>query len=167
MNIKLRDLKPNPFRETATYPYSRQRLERLKDSIRTTGFWDNLIVRKHEFLEERKLIVHYQIAYGHHRLAALRELIAEQMIDEDYEIECPVRHLDDSAMVRIMASEQYNEDREQFDHTIKQVLAYVASAVSVKPSELTVSDLGMFLGCGYSTNSGERKIQAALRRINQ
>lgn len=45
MNIPLKYLDPNPFVDPATYPYDRAKLDRLKSSIRTTGFWDNLIAR--------------------------------------------------------------------------------------------------------------------------
>src|SRR6185369_12196950 len=94
--IKLKQLKPNPYRDMDHYPIHRDKVEILKASIRTTGFWDNLLVRK--------MGAHFEVAYGHHRLAALRELVKESLIDEEYELELPVRNLDDAAMIRIMAS---------------------------------------------------------------
>ncbi len=75
----------------------------LKASIRTTGFWDNLLVRKAGTA--------FEVAYGHHRLEALRELVKESLIDEEFELELPVRNLDDATMIRIMASENVEEYR--------------------------------------------------------
>src|ERR1043165_1634389 len=101
--IKLNQLKPNPFRDMAHYPIHREKLEMLKASIRTTGFWDNLLVRKAGS--------HFEVAYGHHRLEALKELVRENVLDENYDFELPVRNLDDAAMIRIMASENIEEYR--------------------------------------------------------
>ena len=71
-------------------PIDRAKVEALKTSIKDTGFWDNILVRK----KNGK----YQIAYGHPRLLAIRELGIEK-------IEAPVRDLEDAAMLRIMAEE--------------------------------------------------------------
>lgn len=90
MKIKVADLEPNPFRQIERYPIDRVKVEALKTSIKETSFWDNILVRK----KNGK----YQIAYGHHRLIAIREMGIEK-------IEAPVRDLDNAAMLRIMAEE--------------------------------------------------------------
>ena len=90
MKIMVKDLVSNPYRQMEKYPIDRAKVEALKTSIKDTGFWDNLLVRK----KNGK----YQIAYGHHRLLAIRELGIEK-------IEAPVRDLEDAAMLRIMAEE--------------------------------------------------------------
>jgi hypothetical protein len=94
MKILVSDLRPNPFRNIEHYPLDRQKIETLKASIRSTTFWDNLLVRK--------ATDGYEIAYGHHRWQALKELKIE-------EIDIPVRDLDNEMMAKIMARENMEE----------------------------------------------------------
>lgn len=96
MKIKIKDLKPNPFRDTSNYPMNEEKVRMLAESIKQTGFWDNILARKQN--------VNYQIAYGHHRLAAIREVM--NPIDE---IDIPVKELSDALMIKIMANENMDE----------------------------------------------------------
>ena len=93
MKIKVKDLEPNPFRNIASYPIDRSKVDALKTSIKETTFWDNILVRSHPKMEGK-----YQIAYGHHRHIALKELKLT-------EVDIPVRKLTDAQMVKIMAEE--------------------------------------------------------------
>ena len=93
MKIQVSDLEPNPFRRMKHYPLDRDKIDRLKISIKETSFWDNVLVRPHP-TEKGK----YQIAYGHHRLVSLQEL-------KITEVDVPVKDLDDATMIRIMANE--------------------------------------------------------------
>lgn len=90
MKIKVADLRPNPFREIGKYPIDKAKVERLKLSIRETSFWDNVLCRQSNGI--------YEIAYGHHRLEALKGLGIN-------EVNIPVKKLTDAQMVRIMAEE--------------------------------------------------------------
>ena len=96
MKIAVKDLRPNPFRHLERYPISREKVDALKRSIKDTEFWDNLVVRKS--LNGGG----YEMAYGHHRFVALKELHVA-------EIDVPVRKLDDTAMAKIMAHENMEE----------------------------------------------------------
>ena len=96
MKIKVKDLKPNPYRDIEHYPIDRVKVQNLKDSIEQSGFWDNILARK--------INGEIQIAYGHHRDVALKELGIE-------EIDIPVKDIDDATMIQIMA----NENMEQWD----------------------------------------------------
>lgn len=154
--IKLKHLKPNPFRDLAHYPIHREKLEMLKASIRTTGFWDNLLVRKSG--------TNFEVAYGHHRLEALKELVNESVINEDYELELPVRTLDDAAMIRIMASENIEEYRvtsDIIDETVRVTREFISHATKTPASELTAADISQFLGGGWN----EDKIATSLQRL--
>lgn len=91
MEIKVADLKPNPFRQLDAYPLKPEKIAALKDSIKSTEFWDNLVARKSPDGG-------YELAYGHHRWRALRELRIET-------IDIPVRVLSDDTMLRMMAHE--------------------------------------------------------------
>ncbi len=64
MKFQLKDVVSNPFRRTEKYPISPEKVAALIESIESTGFWENIVGRE----VDGKL----QIAYGHHRLAALR-----------------------------------------------------------------------------------------------
>lgn len=95
MKIKVADLEPNPFRKMESYPIDRAKVESLKSKIQKTFFWDNLVARKHNGK--------YQLAYGHHRWLALKELKIK-------EIDIPIKPLSDTNMLLLMADEN---DREQ------------------------------------------------------
>jgi ParB/RepB/Spo0J family partition protein len=90
MKLKVKDLSPNPFRNIENYPINREKVDALKTSINQTSFWDNIVARKNGR--------NYQIAYGHHRLIALKEIGIS-------EVDIPVRDLDDATMLRMMADE--------------------------------------------------------------
>ncbi len=165
MKIKLKDLRFNPFYGLNIHRIERKKIEELKNSIRTTGFWNNLIVRRsfEDVGRPFKLEV-YEIAYGHHRLIALRELIQEQLLDEDFEIECPLCCLDDASMVRIMAAS--NRPAYGFQdkaYTIQDVLRFVSIECKVEEKDINASDISAFLGSGWT----EKEVKTALNLIRK
>lgn len=97
MKVKLKDVHPNPFRNMERYPIHKQKILQLKNSIQSTDFWDNIVARKREGGG-------IEIAYGHHRLAALNELYSGTK-----EFNWIVRDLDDDEMLKIMAHENLDE----------------------------------------------------------
>ena len=92
--IPIAKLKPNPFRRLEEYPIIRKKVDALKESIATTGFWGTIVARPHED--------HYQIAFGHHRMVALHEVDA-------FEVEIIVRDLSNEQMIKMMARENMEE----------------------------------------------------------
>ena len=94
MKIQVSDLRPNPFRRLEKYPIRKSKKESLKRSINQTGFWDNVLTRKRGDK--------YEIAYGHHRLVALKELGIK-------EVNLPVKDISDANMIRIMANENMED----------------------------------------------------------
>jgi hypothetical protein len=98
MKIKVADLLPNPFRHTERYPIKRDKVDALKRSIRDTSFWDNLLARPAPEQPGK-----FELAYGYHRLVALRET------PEISEIDIPVREIDDTLIIKIMANENLQE----------------------------------------------------------
>jgi hypothetical protein len=94
MKIEVKDLKSNPFRSLERYPIRRDKVDALKASIASTDFWDNLLCRRNG--------AGFEIAYGHHRLEALKELKVK-------EVDIPIRDLDDATMLRILANENMEE----------------------------------------------------------
>jgi ParB-like chromosome segregation protein Spo0J len=95
MKIQIKNLEANPYRDMNNYPIDQIKVNSLTDSINQTGFWDNILARKSNGK--------YQIAYGHHRLIALRG--AMKPTDE---VDIPVKELSDALMIKIMAKE--NDD---------------------------------------------------------
>lgn len=95
MKIEVAEIKPNPFRNIQKYKLDKEKVNALKASIKDTSFWDNLLIRQNNKGE-------YELAYGHHRLAALKEL-GEKTID------VPVREFDDAMMLKVMANENMDD----------------------------------------------------------
>lgn len=105
MKVKVENLKPNPFRRIDKYPINREKVEALKTSINETDFWDNILAREismTEYGSNKVRFKYYEIAYGHHRLYALRELGVN-------EIDIPVKDLSDGKMIQIMANENLQD----------------------------------------------------------
>jgi len=46
MKIRIKDLEPNPFRDMKNYSFNQEKLSNLRDSIKNTGFWDNIMPGK-------------------------------------------------------------------------------------------------------------------------
>ncbi len=157
MKISVQDLHPNPYRDLSRYPIHREKIEALKASIRATGFWDNILVRKND--EGR-----FEMAYGHHRLEALRELIAEKAVEGDFEIEAPVRKLDDATMIGIMANENVEEYRvtaEIIDETVRVAREFIQKETKTPLSDITASDISQFLGGSWN----EDRVAVSLQRL--
>ena len=118
MKVAVKDIKPNPYRNMKHYPINQNKIEALKNSIQKTGFWDNIVARKVDKW--------YEIAYGHHRMQAVRELKIEY-------IDIPIRELDDSTMLLMMADENMNEwqsDPSIIIETVKAVKTYLESELA-------------------------------------
>ena len=96
MKVKISELRPNPFRNIEHYPIDAEKVKTLVASIGQTGFWDNILARK----EDGQI----QIAYGHHRLAALK-----QAMKPSDTVDIPVKSLGDATMLKIMANENMDE----------------------------------------------------------
>ncbi len=96
MKFAVRDIKANPFRHVERYPIRRDKVEALRESIRTTSFWDNVVAREVNGKAE--------IAYGHHRLVALKEELGPS-----HKVDLIIRKLDDDTMLQIMARDNIEE----------------------------------------------------------
>jgi len=96
MIIKLDNIRPNPFRDLALYPLSVDKIEALKSSIKSTGYWDNTVVRAVGGGGK------YELSHGHHRLEALKQL-------GTVEAEFIVKDLDDAMMLKTMMLENLRE----------------------------------------------------------
>jgi ParB/RepB/Spo0J family partition protein len=98
MLIKFKDILPNPNRDLKANPLDADKIAELVSSINTTGFWDNVVVRRCKDQTGK-----FELAYGHHRLAAA---IAAGLTDADF----IVKDFDDELMIKVMD----NENREAY-----------------------------------------------------
>ncbi|MGD0091751.1 MAG: ParB/RepB/Spo0J family partition protein [Planctomycetota bacterium] len=158
MKISLKELRSNPFQDPTLYPVHRKKVEALKASIRATGFWDNVLVRKSGNGE------HYEMAYGHHRLVALKELVREKLLDPEFQVDVAVRKLDDAAMLRIMANEnadEYKATPEIVDETVRVAREYLQQQTKTPANQISASDIAQFLGGNWT----EARAGLALQRL--
>jgi hypothetical protein len=95
MKIAVKNILPNPFRRLDHFPIDREKVEVLKESINETGWWSNILARP---TKDGKV----EIAYGHHRLVAVKEIYKP-----NDEIGIITNPLTDADMVRIMARENH------------------------------------------------------------
>jgi ParB-like chromosome segregation protein Spo0J len=116
VEVPLRDIKSNPHRHLENYPYVPAKLEALKRSINDVGFWEGVIARRAGN--------QFEIAFGHHRIKAARDL------DETKLVSLIVRDLDDYKMLQFMGrenGEDYNADfhvmLETWEATVKYAKA--------------------------------------------
>lgn len=199
MKIKVKNLLPNPFRNIDAYPIDREKIRQLRNSIKETGFWDNILGRLAngyfdvwneedgyvgKFSRDKKAIdivegghpVRWEwmgkveIAYGHHRLVAIKEELGEETV-----VDIPVRNLSDEDMLRIMANENMQEwstDWRVIRETILQAKKFLMSHLEIAEKYGNLSQvrgeigdeiISNFLGKNWSKSSVNR----ALRLIRQ
>ena len=109
MKIALKDLGPNPFKKFINEgKLDKEKIELLKESINKDGFWDNVLCRK----KNDK----YELAYGHHRIEA-----AKQILGENYEADIPCKDLSDESMLRILGNENTVANQSLTIYQIDQV----------------------------------------------
>lgn len=123
MRIKVKDLIPNPFRDTNICPIDTDKVKRLEMSIKELTFWDNLLARPSK-LEEGK----YELAYGYHRLCALQNLQWE-------EVDIPVKPISDEQMIKIMGAENrewYGKNTAVVIETVKVAKDFIEKHIAEK-----------------------------------
>lgn len=128
MKIRFVDIKPNPYRDLVSNPLREDKIEALIESIRETGFWDNVVVRKNAKGE-------YELAYGHHRVhAAIKAGLTEGNFI--------VRELSNDMMLAMMARENaevYGNDLKSTVESVEALVrAYAEGALSL-PEKLVPS----------------------------
>ena len=112
-SVSISDVAPNPFRRLDLYPLDESKIAKLVLSIDRTDFWDNVVARKSNG--------HFQIAYGHHRMEAVK-----RKLGKNAKVSLIVRDLDDETMLKMMAAD--NDDA--YNLTPAFILETVAAAAS-------------------------------------
>lgn len=123
----IKDIKANPFRHIERYPIHREKVAKLRESIQQTDFWNNILARSRDGKAE--------IAYGHHRLVALKEEYGP-----NHKVDLIIRKLDDETMIKIMAQENMQEwesDAAVIQETIRAVVeAYGQGLIALRSINL-------------------------------
>jgi ParB-like chromosome segregation protein Spo0J len=112
LKLKFKDVLPNPYRDLKGNPLLKDKIAELVASINTTGFWDNVVVRKNKAGK-------YELSYGHHRVAAA---IEAGLTEADF----IVKDLSDALMIQIMD----NENREAYQSSPASVIEAVKAVVA-------------------------------------
>jgi hypothetical protein len=135
--VKIADIQSNPFRTDEAYRYNQEKIEALKESFTNTSYWENLLARKTKTGA-------IQLAYGHHRLEALRQLVDEGK-DEYKEIKLNIRpesQLSNERMLMILVQENKDDWRdvpENFCMSLLQVRAHLHNILN------SCKDVGEFV----------------------
>lgn len=162
-SVRLSQIDPNPFRDIESYPFDEAKIERLVESINSTGFWPSVIVRPKGN--------RFECAFGHHRLDA-----AERAgVTTAYVV---VQDLSDDAMLKMMVDENATEYGHDFFTILNSVSAvvraYGAGSIKLdKPesrgsnirkvglSEYSALTVASYLG--WTTTDSKGQVRAAER----
>lgn len=128
VNVKLDEINDNPFRNPESYMYDKEKIAALVESIGDTSFWENLLAVKDS---EGNIF----LAYGHHRLQALKALV-EAGHTEYVSIKLNVRphtQLTRERMLKIFAQENkddWGENPQNLCMTVLQLQAHLEGLVT-------------------------------------
>ena len=89
-NLPIGKLKPNPYRNLATYPWNEDKLSDLQKSYAEIGMWEGIIARPADGA--------YEIPFAHHRVEAAKRSGFK-------DVPVIVKDLTDEQMIKMMAHE--------------------------------------------------------------
>lgn len=127
MIIKFKDILPNPYRDLVNNPLREETIEDLRSSVRATGFWDNVSVRKAAKAGK------FELGFGHHRIeAAKREGLTEANFI--------VQNWDETKMIKVKHDE--DKARKAFDSAtmLESVRAVVNALAAGAIPPFTIGD---------------------------
>ena len=126
MKIKLKNIKKNPYRDLNKYPIDQEKVKKLEKSIEDTDFWDNLLARN--------INDNIELAYGHHRLEALKNIHGN-----DFEIDVTVKNINDETMFKIMVNENdsWYDSVSNIDEAAEQAIKFLALKYNKKEEKVT------------------------------
>lgn len=122
MKVQVKDIRPNPFHPVLSdnpTGYNEVAVERLMKSIQKLTFWENIVARKNG--------KEIELAYGHHRLEAVRRLYGGK-----YEFDLIIRDFDNLQMIQALDKENdeaYRHDPEFLLGVVKKMWEYQRDTV--------------------------------------
>jgi hypothetical protein len=122
--LKLKDVKPNPNRDLVRNPLDEAKVDELVSSIKDTGFWDNVVVRKNKDGD-------YECAYGHTRIAAAKKA---GLTEADF----IVKDFDDELMIKVMGRENSSAYKYSILCLLEKVRAVVLGLAEGRVKPFTI-----------------------------
>src|SRR6202451_3386784 len=116
--IALASVVASPFRDFTINPLDENRIVKLVESIETTGFWKNIIVRENSKGQ-------FEIVFGHYRLEALR-----RKYGKNEEFDFNVVKLSDAEVLQRMSRDHDDAYGHGFEFTMEIVKATVNAIAS-------------------------------------
>lgn len=111
MKIKLRNIKPNPYKKNISKgELNREQIDKIKSNISELGFFGSLPVFKKGDS--------YHLVSGHHRLQSLKEIYGK-----DYEVEAVVHDYNEDQIFRGMVVENITQRTNDFMELNENVVA--------------------------------------------
>jgi hypothetical protein len=182
--VKIKNIRPNPFRNVERYPIREEKVEALIKSFKATGgVWPVIL--------GREAGSHVEIPFGHHRKTAW-----ERVMKPSDEIEVNIMELSDTDMIKMMAHENleewgtsaiveietvaavvkaYAEGKIELNglpkDTSKSLIRFAASFIPGQRSALstdrpyTIDSVGKFLGWVTADGHAQKKVGVALTAL--
>jgi len=163
MKVNVKDIDSNPYRNFDKYPIDQDHVDMLKATISRSGMWNNLEARKGENGS-------YQLAYGHHRIEAAKQLGMES-------INLNIVKLGEDGMIDRMVTENttqrgyttpaiYDSVRAIMKRLAYILLANDADSLSTNVDKHLFKKEGSFEKCKGRMQSGEGMGERIIRRYN-
>jgi len=126
-SVELKYIGDNPFREKSAYVYDTDKINELAEIMADSTYWENMLARK---TKDGRI----QLAYGHHRLQALKKLVAEGMTEyKTIKLNVrPERDLPDELMLKIFVQENkdtWGEIPQNLCMSVLQLQAYLTGVL--------------------------------------
>lgn len=123
MTVPLKEIESSPYRDDNAYVWKEPAIASLMESIGDLSYWENILVRKTK--DGR-----YEIVYGHHRIEALRRLVAEGLTEyENIKVNVrPETQLTNERMLKIFIQENkdtWGEDPQNLCMSVLQLQAHL------------------------------------------
>jgi len=155
--VSISSIEANPWRMKHRYPLKPDAVDALVRSIKEVGLWEGIIVRK----KGRG----YEMAFGHHRLAAAKKCKLAR-------IPVIVRDLDDEQMLQFMGrenGEDYNTDFLRLLNTWEAAVSFLGRPVGPILQQSEIANLLGWVrskaGRGIAPNDTANACHAALTLI--
>jgi hypothetical protein len=130
--VRLGSILPNPHRDLDDWPTVKDKVEEIKASMDSTGFWDGYMIVRPGAKRGT-----YEQVFGHHRLVAARELWGD-----DHKVTVTVSELDDAEMYRRMVAENSETYGMLFYYAVMQPIARLVQLYGEGRVELNKPDVG-------------------------
>jgi ParB-like nuclease family protein len=137
--ISTDEIDPSPHRNFELYPLDKEQVKKLQQSFKTSGDFG--------VLPARKVGNRYQIACGHHRLEAMRQL-------EFKTVDLKVSDLSDECMLQIMIQDNASQQHENAASVLDAVAAVTQTLLIVG----LTSQPGTLHARGISEGIGHRAV---------